>query len=414
MRSIHLLALEREETYKELMAIPANNYGAFCDYNPAHLDGAPDGPLAGLRFGVKDLYDLAGFRTGAGNPDWLATHPPAQKTASAVQRLLDAGATVAGKTLTDELAYSLNGENAHYGTPVNPVSPERIPGGSSCGSAVAVAAGLVDFALGTDTAGSVRLPASFCGIAGFRPTHGVVPIDGVVPLAPSYDTVGWLAPNAEMLARVGDVLLPKDDAGKSFAPATLIIPADAWDLASPEVRSALEPLLQAIAASFAKTQRLQLARDGFLHWQQVFRVIQGHEVWQTHGAWITATSPRFGPGIRERFQWASTISAEDAEAAKPKRAAIANYIHGLLADAVMALPTVSFLPPRKGSPTAEEDRTRALCLLSIASLAGVPQVSLPLARAAGCAVGLSLIGSRCYDRGLLQLASKLMRYGRST
>lgn len=386
----------------------ADSYGAFCSYNPAQLQGAPEGPLAGLSFGVKDLYDLVGFPTGAGNPDWLATHPPAQKTATAVQRLLDAGASVIGKTLTDELAYSLNGENAHYGTPVNPVTPERIPGGSSCGSAVAVAAGLCDFALGTDTAGSIRLPASFCGICGLRPTHGAVPIEGVVPLAPSYDTVGWFARTPEMLTRVGDVLLPRDNPGP-FAGQTLVIAEDVWDLAISEVRAALEPVVEKIVPEFRSTRRVkQLSAEGFLAWQQVFRVIQGDEVWQTHGAWITATSPRFGPGIRERFAWASTIKPEDAKAAMPKRAAIAQHIEEELKNAVMVLPTVTFLPPVKGSPTAEENRTRALSLLCIASLAGVPQVSLPVAKAGGCAVGLSLMAPRGRDRALLQIAGRVM------
>jgi amidase len=388
-------------------SVKTDDYGAFCQYNPAQLEGAAQGPLAGMSCGVKDLFDLAGFRTGAGNPDWLATHAPAKKTASAVQRLLDAGASVSGKTILDELAYSVNGENAHYGTPVNPVTPGRIPGGSSCGSAVVVAAGLCDFSLGTDTGGSVRLPASFCGIAGIRTSHGAVPVDGVVSLAPSYDTVGWFARDAEMLARIGDVLLP-EDRNESFASDTLLIAEDAWELAIPEIRAALKPSLDALAASAKQVRRLRLAQDGLLHWQKVFRVIQGHEIWQTHGDWIRTTSPKFGPGIRERFAWASTIQASDAQAAMPEREAITQHMNSLLENAVIVLPTVSFLPPLKGSPTAEEDRTNALSLLCIASLARLPQVSLPLATASGCAVGLSLIGARGHDRALLQAAIRVM------
>ena len=155
------------------------------------IAGAAAGPLAGLTFAVKDAIDLAGFRTGAGNPDWSRTHPPATATAPAVQAVLDAGASVVGKTITDELTFSLNGQNIHYGTPINPRAPGRIPGGSSSGSAVAVAGELVDFALGTDCGGSVRAPASYCGIFGMRPSHGRISTDGVFPLAPSFDTVGW-------------------------------------------------------------------------------------------------------------------------------------------------------------------------------------------------------------------------------
>ena len=184
--------------------IPNDPYNAFCRHNHVELEGAP-GPLRGLTFAVKDVFDIAGHRTGNGNPVWLETHPPATRTASAVERVLAAGASMVGKTHTDELAYSLNGENVHYGTPINPRSPGRIPGGSSSGSAVAVAGSLVDFALGSDCGGSVRLPASYCGIYGIRTTHGLVPADGVVDLAKSFDTVGWFARDATMMLRVGDV-----------------------------------------------------------------------------------------------------------------------------------------------------------------------------------------------------------------
>src|SRR6056300_1661103 len=189
--------------------------GAFCADRDVHIAGSAPGELAGLTFAAKDVFDIAGFRTGAGNPDWLRTHPPATITASAVQRLLDAGATLVGKTHTDELTYSLNGENFHYGTPVNPNAPGRIPGGSSSGSAAATAGGLVDFALGTDTGGSVRLPASNCGIFGFRPSHGLIDNDGVVPLSPAFDTVGWFARDGGLLQRVGNILLEKGERGCS-------------------------------------------------------------------------------------------------------------------------------------------------------------------------------------------------------
>ncbi|HWI12737.1 MAG TPA: amidase family protein, partial [Burkholderiales bacterium] len=172
---------------------------AFCRHTHVELPGASSGPLAGLTFAAKDIYDVIGHRTGFGSPDWLRTHEPAASTAPVVQQLLDAGATMVGKTQTDELTYSLNGENAHYGTPVNVNAPGRIPGGSSSGSAAAVAAGLVDFALGSDTGGSVRAPASFCGIYGIRPTHGRVSLRGACPLAATFDTAGWFAREASLL-----------------------------------------------------------------------------------------------------------------------------------------------------------------------------------------------------------------------
>jgi amidase len=379
---------------------PANPRGAFAPEGRFDLPGAPTGPLARLRVGVKDMIDLQGRITGAGNPDWRATHDPATRHAPVVSQLLKAGADVIGKTLTDELAYSLNGENFHYGTPLNPVSPDRIPGGSSCGSAVAAAGGLCDIGLGTDTAGSIRLPATFCGAWGFRPTHGAVSSVGVVPLAPSYDVVGWITRDAATLARVGQVVLPAAD-GQAGLPSRLLVADDAWSLASDEVRQGLAATLESVMGQFGAVEHVGLAPEGLLAWQQVFRVIQGREVWAAHGEWITRHAPRFGPDIGERFKWASTIAAGEADAAAVERRRIAARLDDLLGDAVLCIPTVSFVAPIKGSTTAAEDRTRALCLLCIASLAGLPQLTMPVMAGNQCSVGLSLIAARGNDRALL-------------
>jgi len=157
-----------------------DRFNAFCHATDAYLAGAPDGPLAGLTCAAKDIFDVAGHVTGGGNPDWKATHTAATRTAWAVRALVDAGATMVGKTHTDEITRGIFGENAHYGTPVNPRAPGRVPGGSSSGSAAAVAGGVVDVALGSDTGGSVRVPASFCGLYGIRPTHSRIPLDGLL------------------------------------------------------------------------------------------------------------------------------------------------------------------------------------------------------------------------------------------
>ena len=221
---------------------------AFCRYDEVAVEGSATGPLLGCSFAVKDVFDLAGHRTGNGHPLWLETHPPAQHTASAVERLLAAGARLVGKTYCDEMTYSINGENIHYGTPVNPKASGRIPGGSSSGSASAVAGDLVDFALGTDCGGSVRIPASYCGIYGIRTTHGLVPADGVVPLAKSFDTVGWFARAASLMQRVGTVLVP---AGKPFVPRRLLIATDAFAALDPEITAVLTPGIEKLAASIA-------------------------------------------------------------------------------------------------------------------------------------------------------------------
>jgi amidase len=388
-------------------AAAADQSGAFAPGGMFAVRGAETGLLERLRVGVKDLFDIAGHLTGAGNPDWRATHGPAVCHAPAVQMLLAAGADVVGKTLTDELAYSLNGENHHYGTPRNPVSPERIPGGSSAGSAVAVASDLCDIGLGTDTAGSVRLPAAFCGVWGFRPTHAAISVHGVVPLAPSYDTVGWMTSTVELLARAGDVLLPAAPIQQSPLPQSLRLPDDVWSMADPTVCTALQPAVAALAAHFAHIARGPLTHHGLEPWQKVFRITQGREVWQTHGDWITKHAPRFGPGMRERFQWASTIDADTAGQAAAQRQCIKSALDEILAGALLCIPTVAHTAPLKGAAASEENRTRALCLLCVASLAGLPQVTMPVARVDGCAVGLSLVGPRHADRALLALAARV-------
>ncbi len=385
-----------------------DTFGAFCGHTHIALAGAASGPLAGLTFGAKDIYDVAGHKTGFGSPDWLATHDVASATAPALQRVLAAGAGMVGKTHTDELTYSLNGENAHYGTPVNVNAPGRIPGGSSSGSAAAVAAGLVDFALGSDTGGSVRAPASFCGIYGMRPTHGRIPLDGVCPLAASFDTAGWFARDTALLERVGRVLLADDRAAPQ--PVRWLLAQDAFALAGGAVMNALQPALAGLAARLGKPRPVTVASEGLPQWFEVFRVLQGAEVWAQHGAWVTRVKPALGPGVRERMQWAATVTANDAAAARQQREEIARRVQTLLDNnAVLVLPTVPGIAPLRNTPAAASDefRARALSLLCIAGLARLPQLSLPLARLDGCPLGLSLIAARGNDTMLLALANTI-------
>jgi len=380
-------------------------YNAFCRHTDVALDGAAAGPLHGLTFATKDVFDIAGHRTGNGNPVWLETHPPAAHTASAVERLLAAGARMVGKTHTDELAYSLNGENVHYGTPINPRAPGRIPGGSSSGSAVAVAGGLVDFALGTDCGGSVRLPASYCGIYGIRTTHGLVPVDGLVDLARSFDTVGWFARDARTMNRVGDVLLPP---AAGFTPGRLLIAADAFAFVGGEVAAALAPAVARVKAAFADCRDVNVYPGDPAAGPEIFRVLQGDEIRRRHSAWIDAHDPQFGPGIAERFQWTRGIDAAQVERRRQKREDIARHMDALLdGDALLCLPTVPGIAPKLSTPIAELEvfRGRAIALLCIAGLARLPQLSLPLATLDGCPLGLSLIAPRGADRGLLAWAA---------
>jgi len=382
------------------------------------LEGAQDGPLQGRTVGVKDNFDLQGYKTGAGNPTWLDTHPPATATAPAVQALLDAGARVVGKTHMDELAYSLNGENAHYGTPRNAAAPGRIPGGSSSGSAAAAGGGLVDIGLGSDTAGSVRVPASYNGLLGFRPTHARVSLELATPLAPSFDTAGWFARDAATLKATGQVLLAGSRSTPLPSPRWLVA-TDAFDLSDDATRQAIYDAMSvdfpAVTAVLGPPKELAIASlegEGSLEqWLDVFRVIQAHEVWQAHGEWVRAAAPAFGPGVKERFEAASKVTAAEVEDAAAARERIVAHVLSVLgSDGLLALPTCPGPAPLLNTPTAELElfRRRLLSLSALAPLCCLPQVTLPIAEVDGCPVGLSLIGPRGTDEALLEVAEALM------
>jgi len=386
----------------------ADELGAFIDHDEVRLPGHPGGALAGVTLAVKDIYDVAGHVTGCGNPTWLATHAPAAATASAVQKLVDAGAEVIGKTHTNEIAYSVTGENVHYGTPRNVNAPGRVPGGSSSGSAAAVAGGLADAALGSDTGGSVRIPASFCGTFGLRPTHGRIPVDGIMPLAPSFDTVGWFTRDAVLLRMIGEVLLP------NFAPAApaqrLLVATDTFDAAVPAAAAALQPLVNRMRAAFDDGQDVNASAGAPTDWLPHFRVLQAREVWQSHGEWVRAHNPAFGPGVRERFEAAAAITDDEVAVANDARTRLRQHIDGLLADgSVLCLPTAPGIAPLCATPEADMDaeRQRILSLTCLSGLSGCPQISLPLATLDGCPLGLSFMAARGRDEVLLDLAVRL-------
>jgi amidase len=383
--------------------------GAFVPGPRLTLEPTAHGPLAGLSFAVKDIFDTAGQVTGCGNPDWARTHGPAEAHAPVVAKLLAAGARAVGKTVTDELAYSLNGQNAHYGTPTNSNAPGRIPGGSSSGSAAAVAGGLCDVALGSDTGGSVRLPASYCGLFGIRTTHGRIPLEGIMPLAPSFDTIGWFARDAETLARVGGVLLEADAERAEFT--RLLLPEDALALAEPQADEALAPEVARLRQRFSAAEAVRLGEPGggLGEWMLRFRAIQAREIWRTHGAWIEATRPSFGPEVTERFDWVRTVPDAEAEAATALRAEFTARLEALMTpETLMVLPSAPGIAPQVSADAASlrDHRARVLSLTCIAGLAGLPQVSLPLARVSGCPLGLSLIAPRGRDRALLTFAAR--------
>jgi amidase len=382
--------------------------GAFVDHGPGRIAGANGGPLAGLTFAVKDLYDVEGFVTGGGSSDWLRTHGPAAHTATAVAKLLDAGADMIGKTVCDELFYSFSGANAHYGTPVNVRAPGRVPGGSSSGSAAAVAAGLCDFALGSDTGGSIRLPASFCGIYGLRPTHGRIDMTHTMSMAPSFDVGGWFADDAKVYRAIGAVLL--DGNGDGTPVSRVLIADDAFDHAEPAIAKVLRDYLSRVSDALPGTESATIAPFGWQAARDCFSVLQAGETWRTYGAWIEANRPALGPGIEERYAWASTIGRDDIAAADATRTSIvATLLSRITPGTLVCLPTAATLPARlvASDDALESFRAGTVPLVCLSGLSGLPQFSIPAATHDGCPVGLSFMGWPGSDEALLDLAVSL-------
>lgn len=375
-----------------------------------------EGLLSGLSFAAKDVFAVRGHVSSAGHPDYARTHQPAARDADVVAQLLDAGADLLGVTVLDELAFSLVGQNPHYGTPVNPRAPGRVCGGSSCGSAAAVAACLCDFALGTDTAGSVRVPASFCGLFGLRPTHGAISTRGVVPLAPSFDTVGLLAREPRTFEAVAGVLVGSADK----APVERVLVADdALELCDAGVAELLDHLLQRACSglSVKEIERIKLAPEGYEPLRAAFRRLQAREAYQQHGEWLERAKPNLSPGVAERFAYGCQLLAAREELAEEARArdALRARLTGLLAPrSLLFLPATPGIAPRlDAAPEAlEKFRMRALELTSIASLTGLPQLVVPARELDGAPLGLSFVsapGSDAWLGGLAVVLDHVLR-----
>ena len=386
------------------------------------LSPTSSGLLNGLCFAVKDTIDIAGFKTGCGNPTWRDSHPAEVVHAVSVEQLLLAGACCVGKTICDELAFSLLGENHFYGTPLNARAPDRVPGGSSSGSASAVACGLVDFALGTDTGGSTRVPASNCGIWGFRPSHDFISVAGVNPLAPSFDAVGVLAPNADVLLNVASVLLADTHVSPN-KPRAIHLIRETFALADADVHKALsEPLrqLREIFGGVVRESSLpELVGDDAGHslatWAETFCVIQWAEIESSLGAWIANDRPEFGPEIAASFQLMKQLDRRRvAEAMQHREHCFRSLNEFLGLQDLLCIPTTPALAPRKGDPPRRSSSgsgyyPRTLSLTSVAGMGRLPQVSLPIADADGIPVGLSLLARHGQDSFLLQVVKNFDR-----
>ena len=382
---------------------------AFMPYPAVPTPHAPNGPLSGLTFAAKDLFDVAGYPTSAGSPHMLAMSGIKTRTAPTVQRLLDSGARLVGKTITDELAFSMSGKNAHFGTPVNGGAPDRIPGGSSSGSAAAVSNGLCDFALGTDTGGSVRAPANHCGLFGIRPTHGRVSLEGCHDLAPSFDTCGYFTRDGATFVRVGEVLLGADDHPLPQSPRVLLA-RDAFALLHTDVQDALAPALRQVESVLGRPEPAEAAAEGFTALYWAMRHIQSREAWTVDGPMIERYRPPLGPGVADRFAFSKAVTDAQVAEAQVVRATFRKRFSELLAgDAVLILPTMPDVAPllSESDEALNDYRNNALNLLCLSVLSGLPQVSIPLASRSGAPLGLSLMGPAGSDMSLVALAQRI-------
>lgn len=393
-------------------ATQANTGAAFVPHDlAAPIKGAARGPLAGLTVAVKDMYDLVGERSGGGSPDWLAAQKPATRNATAMQKLLDAGATIVGKAICEEFFYSVTGINAHYGAPNNPRAPGRMPGGSSSGSASACAAGACDIAIGSDTGGSVRIPASFCGLYGLRPTLGRIDVDGVMPMAESFDMPGWFACGPGVFRNVGDVLLI---GRRNHAPIRrLLVHEEAFTQTDPDVAALVRRGLAAMAQELPKPEQLRVKFDDLETWWECIRIVQAREVWENYGTFITAHKPNIGPGTRERMAFCATVTEAQTETARGIHRAAREQVRSIVQPGtIVALPTAPCIAPRLDSPqdTLDPFRVRVMRLTCMSGISGLPQMTVPIGTVSGCPVGLSFIGWDGSDEVLLELAVRVGRY----
>ncbi|XP_042502519.1 outer envelope protein 64, chloroplastic [Macadamia integrifolia] len=416
---------------RKLKKVVKEDFGAFVErfqLLPPPQPAPPKAPhpLTGLSFAAADVFDINGCITGLGNPEWIRTHEAATRTSPVVSAVIEGGATCVGKTVVDEMAYSVNGENKHYGTPTNPIAPARVPGGSSSGSAVAVAAKLVDFSLGTDTVGGVRVPAGFCGIIGFKPSHGAVSHIGIIPVAPSFDTVGWFARDPSVLRRVSHVLLQLPYADKRM-PRNIIIADDCFQLSKVPVDRVTQVVIRSTEKLFGRQvlKRANLGdyldskvpslkqfhnekRNGELKISSIrslanaTQLLQRHEFKSNHGEWINLTKPVLDTFVSAQLQEVSTDAK--LEHCHLVRNEVRSALNSLLKDdGILVIPTVASPPPKLGSKEilSEDYQSRNYSLLSIASMSGCCQVSVPLGLHDKCPVSLSFIARHGGDRFLL-------------
>lgn len=385
----------------------------YCRQGPQTLLPVSEGLLSGYTFVFKDLFDVKGYVTGAGNPTWLATHHAATHTSGLILALLSQGASCVGRVQTDELAYSLNGQNIHYGTPLNPIAPDCLPGGSSSGSAVAVAGKDADFAIGTDTGGSVRVPASYCGLYGLRPTLAKFNLEHCFELAKSFDTAGILSRDLGLMHKVFEVLNSAPVRGTS-AQTLYLDNTLATQLSEQRLRRlqvcCTEAGIRLLKGDFLAENHLSLEDMSLL-----FRTIQGYEIIEKQGSWLAEFGHSLDPSIYQRVEWSRTISAAQYAQAKKRQTDFKLQLSALLQQqaGLWLLPTTPSGPPSlsiAGEQLAKY-RTCLMGLTSIAGLSGFPQLHLPMKGLDEGPCGVSLLGLPDSEGDLFATAQQLIQGG---
>jgi amidase len=379
------------------------------------------GDLDGLTFAVKDCIDVAGSVTGCGNVFWKETHKPAVVNAICVDQLLSHGAKCIGKVATDEFTFGLEGENPHYGTPLNPRAPDRVPGGSSSGSASAVACGLVDFSIGTDSGGSIRIPASNCGVFGFRPSFGAIPTAGVMPLSPSYDTVGVIARNYDILNRAASVLLCSD--------TPLDVEIDHIYLIKEVLELTEKPILQAFESSIEKLKlnypnkikqvSLHNLVEEFsplpLHqWLEIFTFTQSPEVWSTQGSFIKEIYEKLGNRVKSNYDFVKIVDRTHVGKYFARREWYFELMSTFLKPGdLLCFPTTPMFAPLKDSlddnQYADKYYSKVLSITSIAGICRLPEITVPMKEVEGVPIGLSFAAAHRQDAFLLWAVSQFLQ-----
>lgn len=393
----------------------ADTSGAFveiCNIAPTNL-----GALNNLTFAVKDVIDLKNLKTSFGNPLWRNTHLPADANATSVDQLLEAGARCIGKTVLSEFARGLTGVNHFFGMPINPKAPHLVPGGSSSGSASAVASGSVDFALGTDTGGSVRLPASYCGLYGMRPSTGTISLSGVNHLSHSFDTVGVFSRTQQILNKVMQVLLRKTIPAHIEINSIYLLD-DLFKHTNDKIRMALQKPLDILnnnnfykVISITNNEIDPESNDLQNGWPNTFKIIVAAEMWATLRSWISQVNLEYGKTTFVDFNSIQNINKDQYDFALLQMEKQYYYLNRLLSSKnLLCIPTVTETTPNRDacvSGVQQSNYTALRPALSISCLGRLPQITLPLAEIDGIPIGLSLLAAHGQDTFLLKAAEQL-------